>query len=117
MATKTKSAAPAVLKSGFEEDLMSLSQDPNDTQLPSKSNKEFILQKIIKQFEKARKDYPGGFVPRKEAPKLIGYLYSAGYLANCDSLKIGVKDSFYVKRQKCYFLDAYRDWVISRVEV
>ena len=75
-----------------------------------------ITQKVRNLFEKAIKDYPGGFIPRKEAPKLIGYLYSVGYLANCDSLGIGVENSFRIGRQRCYFIDAFGDWVISKIE-
>ncbi len=81
------------------------------------SRKEHAVATIKEAIAEAAKEYPGGFIPRTKVPFFTGGLYSAGYLANCDSRGDGVKGSFRIGRQRVYPLSALADWLIERVEV
>jgi len=65
---------------------------------------------------KAAEKWPTTFVPRSGVKDITGGLYSAGYLANRDSLGDGPEGRFIIGRQTCYPVDSLIEWLLNRLE-
>jgi hypothetical protein len=71
----------------------------------------------IEAIRESVRRWPSHIVPRTQVPTLTGNLYSVGYMANCDSLKIGVPGAFRIGRKIVYEKNLLADWLIKRMEV
>jgi hypothetical protein len=65
----------------------------------------------------ATEKWPSPIVARSSIKIFTGGLYSAGFLANCDSQSIGPEGAFRVGRQIVYPVASLVNWLISRLEV
>ncbi len=61
--------------------------------------------------------WPSSYVARSKTKEFTGGVYSAGYLANCDSDGKGPEGVFKIGRQNCYPVDSFCNWLIARLEV
>ena len=71
----------------------------------------------IATIEQAAIKWPAPFVARSKVKEFTGGVYSAGYLANLDSLNHGPEGAFKIGRQTCYPVESVIDWMISRLQV
>ncbi len=76
-----------------------------------KTKKVDAIAAIIANGEK----WPSNIVPRSKIPEFSGWVYSSGYMANLDSLGIGIKGSFKIGRQECYTVSAAVEFLIDKL--
>lgn len=76
-------------------------------------NREAILESIKASIEKLHSP----IITREFAAELTGGAISARYMANLDSLQLGVPNSFKVGRRQCYLAENFLRWIDARLEV
>lgn len=59
--------------------------------------------------------WQSNIVPRSKISEFSGGVYSSGYMANLDSLGIGIEGSFKIGRQECYTVAATVKFLIDRL--
>lgn len=80
------------------------------------SSKKTIQKSAAATINQAAGKWPTSFVARRDIKLFTGGLYSAGYLANCDSDGTGPAGSFKIGRQMCYSVESLCEWLVSRLE-
>ena len=77
-----------------------------------KQDRGTIMARDIWQEMKAR--WPSAIVTRQKSGQFSGGAVSPKFLANCDSLGIGVQGAFNIGRKVCYPVDSLIDWLRAR---
>lgn len=93
--------------------------DKNDFPKKTRPVRENLNSKeaAIAVIRAAAERWPSTFIARNSIPQITGGLYTAAYLANCDSAGCGPEGAFRIGRQKCYAVAPLVDWLINRLEV
>lgn len=65
--------------------------------------------------KRAADKWPTSFVARSKTKEFTGGVYSSGYLANCDSEGSGPEGAFKIRRQVCYPVDKFCEWLVARL--